>query len=87
MRRLKIQPITNIGESFNLKEKEIQTLYGMNVYILFDFIRRSTSFGALAPQSECVDVSKLFFPMLTSNVVMTATIFVTPPQFLEMTVM
>ena len=46
-----------------------------------NFVRRSTSFGALAPQSECVDVSKLFFPMLTSKVVMTATIFITPPNF------
>ena len=44
-------------------------------------IRRSTSFGALAPQSECVDVSKLFFPMLTSNVVMTATVYHPPSNF------
>ena len=46
-----------------------------------ELIRRSTSFGALAPQSECVDVSKLFFPMLTSKVVMTTIYFVTPPIF------
>ena len=45
------------------------------------FIRRSTSFGALAPQSECVDVSKLFFPMLTSNVVMSTTFCTPPPIF------
>ena len=54
---------------------------GPFVVAQYRMIRRSTSFGALAPQSECVDVSKLFFPMLTSKVVMTATFYHPPSIF------